>query len=120
LFRVPPVDLDRLDEVVLTFTNLRLLVLNAFPSLRPDVATRLASSGRIWFDTATLEGVDGIATLIKQIGPERLTLGSHWPLFYQQAALLKLRESSLPESILRRVSRQNALDLLDVESKRPE
>lgn len=110
--RAPRLDLTPLADLVNKFANLRLLVLNGFRALRPDEVDRLARAPAVWFDTATLEGVDGLGTVVNRIPPERLVLGSHWPLFHQQAALLKLRESSLPESVLARVRRQNAVDLL--------
>ncbi len=114
VLRIPHVELTPLEKLVRGEPSLRLVVLSAFRSLRFDEAARLAAASQVWFDIAMLEGVDRVAALVDAIGPERVLLGSHWPLFHQQAAQLKLRESSLPESVQQRVRRDNALSVLSV------
>ena len=44
-----------------------------------------------------VEGIEGVARLTEQVPPERILFGSNFPLFYFEAALLKVQESGLPE-----------------------
>jgi uncharacterized protein len=112
VFRVPHVDAAPLEKLVRGDPAAKLVVLNAFRRMSLEQAENLAAAGHVWFDTAMLEGVDRLAALAARVGPERILCGSHWPLFHQQAPILKLRESSLEESALERVRRSNAANLL--------
>ena len=69
-------------------------MLNAFRTLRGEPLLRLAAAG-VHFDIAMLEGVGGVANLVKQLPVERVLFGSHSPLFYFESAALKLKESVL-------------------------
>ena len=44
------------------------------------------------------EGIEGVARLVEQLPPERVLFGSNFPLFYFEAALLKVQESGLPDA----------------------
>jgi predicted TIM-barrel fold metal-dependent hydrolase len=97
LMRVPPVDLSPLTPVIKSQPSTRLLLLNWWPALRGERIRLLADSGEVYFDLAMLEGIEGVARLVEQLPPERILFGSNSPLFYFEAALLKLQESGLPE-----------------------
>ena len=73
----------------------KVVLLNALGDLRVEPLKRLLATGGIWVDIAMLEGAAGVERLVAQVGPERLLFGSHAPLFYAEAAHLKLKESSL-------------------------
>jgi predicted TIM-barrel fold metal-dependent hydrolase len=98
LMRVPPVDLSALAPVVKNQPSARLFILNWWPTLRVDRIRPLADAGEIYFDIAMLEGIEGVARLVQQLPPERVLFGSNFPLFYFEAALLKVQESGLPEA----------------------
>ena len=55
-----------------------------------------------------LEGVAGLERLVAQVGPERLLFGSHAPLFYAEAAHLKLKESVLTPEQAEAIRQGNA------------
>jgi predicted TIM-barrel fold metal-dependent hydrolase len=112
VLRAPAVDLRPLESLVTNVANLRLVILNGFRTLTLDGATRLAAAGRVYFDIATLEGVDRIATLVERVGASRVVFGSHFPLFYGESAALKLRETKLGPEIVTQISRTNAQQLL--------
>jgi hypothetical protein len=112
LMRVPPVDLSRLAQVVKSQPSTRLLLLNWWPSLRGEGIRQLADAGEVYFDLAMLEGIEGVARLVEQIPPERILFGSNFPLFYFEAALLKVQESGLPEGTKTMLFEGNARRIL--------
>ena len=66
VFRVPHVDLAPLGQLLREHSTLRVIVLNAFRSLRLDDAEDLADAGQVWFDVAMLEGVNRVAALVER------------------------------------------------------
>lgn len=112
LLRVPPVDPAPLAALVAQTPGLRLVLLNAHSALKGEARLTLLRSGDVSVDIATLEGVVGVAGLLDQVPHDRVLFGSHAPLFYFEAALLKLKESALSEPQLRAVRHQNARRLV--------
>ena len=112
LLQVPHVDVAPLVETVKRLPQLRLVLLNAFRSLRGEIVDRLAAAGQVYFDIAQLEGVGGLERLIQQVTAERVLFGSYYPFFYFEAALLKLRESEPGGAALKAIRRDNARKLL--------
>lgn len=112
LVQVPHVNLAPLVEILKSVPGLRLQLLNAFRSLRPDLMLKLIGAGHVTAEIATMEGVAGIEGLLKQIPVERLLFGSLAPLFYLESAILKLQESKLSEAQDLAIRRENAAKLL--------
>src|SRR6185437_4591595 len=86
LVQVPHVNLAPLAKVVENTPGLRLVLLNAFRSLRPEVRDQLVAAGEVYFEIATLEGIGGVGTLAGQIDGKRILFGSYAPVFYFEAA----------------------------------
>jgi len=95
LVRVPNVDLAPLPGVLRDTPNLRLMLLNWKNVLIGEEGRFLARTNRVSFDFAMLEGVGGVERLRKSVPIERIVFGSHFPLFYFDSALLKVKESAL-------------------------
>jgi hypothetical protein len=97
LLRVPMVDLVRLAPVVAKAPGVKVVVLNGFISVR--LAQRalpgLKKFDRVVFDLAMQEQLAGLRVLIDAVGLDRVVFGSYSPMFYFEAATLKLRESAL-------------------------
>lgn len=110
LVQVPPVDTAPLADLLKKTPGLRLQLLNAFRTLRGEPLLRLAAAGA-HFEIAMLEGVGGVANLLKQLPAERLLFGSHAPLFYFESTALKLKESVLTPEQDRVLRSGNALRL---------
>lgn len=110
LVQVPPVDTTPLADLLKKLPGLRLQLLNAFRTVRGEPLLRLAAAGA-HFEISMLEGVGGVANLLKQLPAERLCFGSHAPLFYFESAALKLKESVLTEAQLVTIRSSNALRL---------
>jgi|688.fasta_scaffold557363_2 predicted TIM-barrel fold metal-dependent hydrolase len=97
LCQVPAVDLRPLPDLVARLPQLRLQVLNASGTVPEEIVVPLARSQRVWFDFAMVEGVLGLANFAEQVGTEQLLFGSHFPLFYPESALGKLKEAALAD-----------------------
>ena len=67
---------------------------------------------RVAYDLATLEGAGGVANVLEHLPPERLLFGSHAPLFYPEAAAMKMRESTLAPAVAEQILTGNAERLL--------
>lgn len=111
LVTVPPVDTAPLGGLVADIPGLRVQLLNAFRTLRGLALASLAGRG-IHFDIAMLEGMEGVANLIRQIPAEQVCFGSYAPVFYYESNLLKLRESVLSDEHALAVRSGNARALL--------
>jgi predicted TIM-barrel fold metal-dependent hydrolase len=119
LVRVPPVDISALHRVIQNESAARLVLLNWAPGIEEDEQLQpLASARSVYFDISTVEGIEGIARLLKRVPPERILFGSNYPLFYFEAAFLKMQESGLPESRKQALFEGNAKRLL-AEAARP-
>ena len=90
-----------------------MALLNWRPGIEePEQLQPLAKAGPVYFDIATVEGVEGVARLVDQLSAERILFGSNYPFFYFEAALLKMRESGLGESQKQALFEGNARRLL--------
>lgn len=108
LVRVPPVDLAPLAPLLGGIPGLRVVLLGAHRSLRGRPLRQLAEAGEVYFDLSTLEGVGGVAGLLETLPADRVLFSSHAPLFYPEAAVLKLKESMLLPEQASQVAWQNA------------
>ncbi len=117
LMRVPHVDLTPLVGLLQDRPGLRVVVLNWQRGVSATLLAKLSAAGHAWFDIATVEGVGGVANLLKQIPAERVVFGSYAPFFYFESALLKLKESALNEADLNAIQAGNASRLLALPGK---
>ena len=74
--------------------------------------TSLARARNVYFEIATVEGIECIARLVEQLPEDRILLGSHSPFFCFKSAQLKMRESGLCDSRQRALFYGNATKLV--------
>jgi uncharacterized protein len=110
LMRVPPVDLAPLPDLLKSEPGVRFVVLNCDPMRELEDQQKFASTS---FDIAMVEGVGGVARLAERISVQNVLFGSHYPLFYFESALLKVREAGLADSEARAILEENARKLLE-------
>jgi uncharacterized protein len=118
LMQVPPVDPTPLADLLPQFPKLRLVLLNAGywgGSMTPHIS-RIKEAGNVWFDIAMNERVGGLARLIEQTSSARVVFGSHYPFFYFESALLKVRSAGLPHEQELAITEGNAGSLLNGQS----
>ncbi|MBI2435572.1 MAG: amidohydrolase family protein [Candidatus Hydrogenedentes bacterium] len=113
LLRVPPVDCAPLPGVLTSIPDAQVLLLNAVRTVPRDLLRRLAVEHGVYCEIATVEGLGGVANLLEDVPLEQVLFGSHAPLFYPVAAVLKLKESALAEAQLAAVTMDNARRLLN-------
>jgi uncharacterized protein len=114
LMRVPDVDVKPLPELVAAHPKLRVVVLDALKTVRGGSLDALIAAGQVYVEISMLEGVEGIANLLKHVPVERLLFGSHLPLFILESAVLKLQESELSAEQLDAITHGNAARLLKI------
>jgi len=68
----------------------------------------LLATGAVSIDMSTVEGAAGLGRLIGNIGHEHIVFGSQAPLFYAEAAHLKLKESILTPEQTEAITQKNA------------
>ena len=112
LVRVPYVDLAPLLARLKEEPVQRVVLLNWSRAVKGDLVPKLCAAGQVFFDTATVESVNGVANLLKRVPRERVLFGSHAPFFTLEAAALKLTESELTEADLAAIRSGNARGLL--------
>lgn len=109
-----PVNVAPLADLLPRLPGARVQLLNATSRvLAPGnpLQLRLTRAG-VALETATLEGVEGLAALLARDPAARVAFGSHTPYFYFESALLKLQESALPAPALAAVRSGHAHALL--------
>lgn len=112
LVRVPPVDLHPLPGLLAGRPGLRLELLNAPHDPQGEVLEPFVRAGAGYVDFAMLENVGALARLRDRLGINHILFGSHFPLFYLESALLKIREAGLSDAEARAVLTTNARALL--------
>lgn len=93
--RVEPVDPAPLIDAVRETPGARVVLVNALRTLRAQPLLKLIATDRVWVEIAMCEGIGGVGALLSQVPAQRVLFGSHAPLFYFEAAALKLKESVL-------------------------
>ncbi|MGB8481294.1 MAG: amidohydrolase family protein [Acidobacteriaceae bacterium] len=115
LMRVPPVDPEPLADLLARLPRLRVVLLN-FGGWTDDDAgasiVKITKAQNAYFDIAMDEGVGGLARLITDASPSRVVFGSHYPFYYFEAAVLKVRSANLPHNQELAIGEGNAQSLL--------
>ena len=112
LLRVPPTDPAPLAAVVRKTPGLRLVIVNGLRTLRDKALVELVNAGDVSVEIGMLDALNGVGDLLAALPAGRVLFGSHAPLFYFEAAALKLRESPLAEAQLRAIRSGSARRLL--------
>lgn len=112
LGRVSPVNLDPLDRILRQIPHLKVMLLNVHRRSAPARLRQWMDAGRVFVDLTMLEGIGGLERLLALVPGERVCFGSFTPLFYFEAATLKLVESALSPDVLGTITLDNALSLL--------
>lgn len=105
--QVPDVDLLPLVKILKSKPQARIQLLNDKPN--SALLRQLAELPGLFFDTARVEGTDGVPTLVRSVQAGRVLFGSHAPFLVPAAALIRTHESNLlDEPALRDVLSGNA------------
>lgn len=113
LMRVAPVDISPLVDVLKSEPGVRVVVLNWNSLEDLETTQKLASTGHVYFDISMVESVGGVARLAQAIPIQQVLFGSHYPLFYFESALLKVREAGFADAQAHALLEGNARRLLE-------
>jgi hypothetical protein len=115
LMQVPAVDPSPLADIVPTVPGLQLVLLNSGysgGSVTPNVR-KISEAGNVYFDIAMVEGVvRGLPQLVSEVSSSRVVFGSHYPFFYFESSLLKVRSAGLPKEQEKAIYETNARSIL--------
>ena len=109
---IEPTDPMPLIPLLKQMPGLRVVLLNALRVLEDKQIIDLAASGEVYFDIAMLDKFAALADLLTKVPANRVLFGSYAPLFYFEAALLKLQESPFTAEQLKAIRNENARRLL--------
>lgn len=109
---VSPVDPAPLVESAAAIKNLRLILLNRSWSQDWGLLRKLRDAGQVFFDFSMLERLGALQDLLREASPARVLFGSHFPFFYLESALLKVREAGLEPQQEQAVLAENARRLI--------
>lgn len=112
IMQVPSVDLTNMPSLVTKIPSLRVQLLNSTGVIPEQILVPLSRSSRVFFDIAMIEGLGGVAKVLEKTGPSAILFGSHFPLFYVESALLKIREAALSDVDTEAVQSVNARRIL--------
>ena len=105
---VPDVNLASLPQVVAAVPGIRVQILNWRPRLAE--LEFMKDVPGIHFDTARVDGTDGVEQLQKVVSPDRVLFGSGAPFLIPEASLIRLmHESGLDEEMLKKIAQTNAV-----------
>jgi predicted TIM-barrel fold metal-dependent hydrolase len=109
--RVPPVPVADVVALARRFPHLRIVALGVYSS---EVVDLLRQSSRVWVDVSFLDGLDAVGVLVRKhrAFAKRLLLGSHAPLFYAQAAVLKVQTAEATSVVRQGILGRNARTML--------
>jgi predicted TIM-barrel fold metal-dependent hydrolase len=111
LVQVADVDLSPLPKVMRELPAARVQILNH--RVRGPLLDALAQVPGLYFDTARVEGTDGVPALVRQAPAGRVLLGTHAPFLVPEAALIRIHESDeLDQGEVRAVLGANAARML--------
>ena len=112
LLRVADVDLAPLPAVMTRIAGAKVQILNSRPS--SPLLEKLAKAPGIYFDTARIDGTDGVPKLVERVPTGRVMFGTHAPFLIPEAALIRVHESGLlNEPALRSVLSKNARQIFE-------
>ncbi len=111
MLQVPDVDLTPLPDLMRRVAQAKVQILNYRP--RSSLLEKLAKTPGVCFDTARVDGTDGIPKLVKSVPRGRVMFGTHAPFLIPEAALIRTHESSdLADASLQSLLWENARRLL--------
>lgn len=109
LMKVPGVDPTAVSALAMRHPGLRILCLCAYLG---EVAALVERTPNVWVDIACVEFLNTVRKLLTKAPASRIVFGSHTPLLYTQANLMKLQHAEASAAEREMLAHQNAIDLI--------
>lgn len=108
ILRTPLVDVSPLPKAIESAPGTRVMLLSWMRGSGGKPTLTLLKGTPLMFDIAQVEGLLGLETLLEELPLDRIVFGSYAPVFYFEAAKLKLQESALDAKQLAAITHENA------------
>ncbi|MBT7300868.1 MAG: hypothetical protein HN849_15215 [Victivallales bacterium] len=109
LMKVPGVDPAAVAALAERHPGLRILCLCAYLS---EVTALVERTSNVWVDLACVEFINTVRKLLTRVPARRVVFGSHTPLLYTQANLMKMQHAEVTAAERELLTHQNAVDLI--------
>ena len=107
--RVDGVSVEEVVRLHARFPDLKMICLNAY---LPEVRLLSEQTPHIGFDTSFCEWLFTLECMLNVLPPSQIYLGTHTPLLYTKAGILKVSEARIDHAKKNQVLSQNAAALL--------
>ena len=108
LMTVTQPDIAPLAAAMKEVSGAKVMLLNWLLNMSGKPVLRLFKDTGVVFDIGSLEGISAIESALLELPVEKLCFGSYAPVFYHEAAKLKLQESELTAAQLAAITHENA------------
>lgn len=109
---VPPLDLKPLPELLELAPGVRVLLQNARSEELVGLQETFNTYGDLWAEISHVEKAGVLDLLAETVGVLSLTWGTYTPVFYAQAAALKLLECDLSPEQIAAIGAENACRIM--------
>lgn len=113
LMKVPGVGPAAVAALAERHPGLRILCLCAYLG---EVGALTEHTPNVWVDIACVEFLNTVRKLLTRVPTTRVVFGSHTPLLYTQANVMKLQHAEVSDAERERLAYQNAVDLIPASS----
>lgn len=107
LMKVPAVPAEQIVQLALAFPHVHFIALGAYH----DELSTLVAADNVMADLSFLELLRTVESALARFPASRLLFGSHTPMLYTRAAVLKWQLADVPEPVRHQIARGNALRL---------
>lgn len=109
---LPQLDVREIDSVAARFSKLNIMTGGLNYSELRDVIGVMRRRDNVTFETSCLQMVNGIETVVEQVGAERIFFGTGLPLQYPSPGIAKIANAQVSDDVKEKIFGLNAVKLL--------
>jgi predicted TIM-barrel fold metal-dependent hydrolase len=94
---LPQLDVREIDTVARNFPQLRVVIGGVNYGEFRDALAVLRRHENVCFETSCMQMVNGIETLVKKVGAERVFMGTNLPLMYPYPGIYKIQKAQISD-----------------------
>lgn len=109
---LPQLDVNEISFIAKNFPSLKIVISGVNYSELRDAIAVMRKFDNVGFETSCLQMVDGIETLVKKIGVERVYMGTGMPLMYPLPCIYKIQKAQISDREKELILGENTSNLL--------